>query len=60
MTLVQAETMMEKVSGGMKKKIFAAIEAMKEGIQQFVIYSGAVNSPLTDVLKQGKGTVISK
>jgi acetylglutamate/LysW-gamma-L-alpha-aminoadipate kinase len=59
MTSIEAEAFMDKATGGMKKKIFAALEALKEKVANFVIYSGSVPNPITDVLEHGKGTIIT-
>jgi acetylglutamate/LysW-gamma-L-alpha-aminoadipate kinase len=60
MTMAEAEAFMEKTSGGMKKKIFAALEALHEKVPNFVIYSGAVSHPISDVLEHNKGTIITQ
>ena len=60
MSEAEAELFMQKATGGMKKKIFAAIEALKSGINEFVIYSGEIDKPISSVLEENKGTIISK
>ena len=59
MTRSEAEAMMQRVSGGMKKKIFAALEALEEKVANFVIYSGSVAHPISDVIEHSKGTIIT-
>jgi acetylglutamate/LysW-gamma-L-alpha-aminoadipate kinase len=59
MTVPEAEAFMDKATGGMKKKIFAALEALKDHVPNFVIYSGAVPNPISDVLDHQKGTLIT-
>jgi acetylglutamate/LysW-gamma-L-alpha-aminoadipate kinase len=56
----EAEKFMEQVGGGMKKKMFAALEGLKGEVKEFVVYSGVAKTPLSDVLKENKGTIISK
>jgi [amino group carrier protein]-L-2-aminoadipate/L-glutamate 6-kinase len=60
MTDVEAENFIKNVSGGMKKKLFAAVEAIKSGVKEFIIYSGQVDNPISDILTNKKGTIISK
>lgn len=60
MTISEAEQFMEKASGGMKKKIFAALEALHDKVPNFVIYSGTVPHPISDVLDYNKGTLITQ
>ena len=58
LNLAQAKGTLEKVKGGMKKKLYAAIEALEKGLNQVFIYSGQVETPISDILKQKKGTKI--
>ncbi len=52
------DTMMEKVEGGMKKKIFAVKEAVSLGIKKVVITSGLVAGGVSRALKGEIGTTI--
>ncbi len=62
LTLVEAESLLkgDTVKGGMKKKVYAAVQALKGNVKEFVIYSGQAEHPLTDILRESKGTRIKK
>lgn len=47
------------VKGGMKKKIYAAKEALDLGIQEVIISSGLVENPITDAIGGKIGTSLS-
>ncbi len=49
----------EFVKGGMKKKIYAAREALEFGLQEVIISSGLVKSPITDAIEGKIGTSLS-
>jgi acetylglutamate/LysW-gamma-L-alpha-aminoadipate kinase len=54
------DTVMENVTGGMKKKIIAVKEAVSFGIPQVVITSGLVEQGVTKALKGEMGTAITQ
>lgn len=54
----QLEELLESLQGGMKKKAYAALEALEIGVKKIVIYSGLADTPILDVLEKNKGTVI--
>jgi acetylglutamate/LysW-gamma-L-alpha-aminoadipate kinase len=54
----EAEEILKKVKGGMRKKIFAAIEALDLGIKPVVICSGLEKYPVSSALTLKTGTVI--
>lgn len=58
LTVKEAKQLMESLTGGMKKKLYAALEAFESSIKKVYIYSGQEQKPFTSVLKDGKGTVI--
>ncbi|MHA1275870.1 MAG: [LysW]-aminoadipate kinase [Candidatus Helarchaeota archaeon] len=47
------------VKGGMKKKIFAAKEALELGIQEVIISSGLVDKPISKAVERTIGTSLS-
>ena len=49
----------ELVKGGMKKKIFAAREALDLGIQEVIVSSGLVTNPISDAVGGKIGTSLS-
>jgi acetylglutamate/LysW-gamma-L-alpha-aminoadipate kinase len=55
----EAAKLMEQVTGGMKKKLFAALEALDLGLSKVVVYSGTAEKPLSGVLFEGRGTIIT-
>jgi acetylglutamate/LysW-gamma-L-alpha-aminoadipate kinase len=50
---------MDLVKGGMKKKIFAAREALELGIQEVIISSGMIEKPISDAVGKKVGTSLS-
>lgn len=56
---LQLENLIERLEGGMKKKAFAALEAIKLGVTKIIICSGLTENPIFDALENNKGTVIS-
>ena len=48
-----------KMGPGMEKKVLAASEAVKMGVKKAVISSGLIEHPITSVLSEDIGTVIS-
>jgi len=57
-SLTEAENLLDSIKGGMKKKIFAVLEAFKYGIEKVIISSGLIENPILSSLEQNKGTVI--
>ncbi|MBD3256380.1 MAG: [LysW]-aminoadipate kinase [Candidatus Lokiarchaeota archaeon] len=55
----QLEDVINSLKGGMKKKAYAALEAIKVGLKKVVISSGLVEKPVFDVLENDAGTVIT-
>ncbi|MFH1180118.1 MAG: [LysW]-aminoadipate/[LysW]-glutamate kinase [Candidatus Bathyarchaeota archaeon] len=55
----QAEESMEKIGPGMITKVYAAVEAVKNGVKEAIIASGLIADPLTDALENMECTVIS-
>jgi acetylglutamate/LysW-gamma-L-alpha-aminoadipate kinase len=56
---VEAKQIMEKVGPGMRRKIFAALEAMYEGVPEVIIASGIGEYPILNALKEKTCTVIT-
>jgi acetylglutamate/LysW-gamma-L-alpha-aminoadipate kinase len=56
---VQLEELLDNLEGGMKKKAFASLEALKLGVKKVVIYSGLTETPIFDALENNLGTVIT-
>ncbi len=54
----EAEKILKKVGGGMRKKIFAALEALNLGVKPVVICSGLEKNPISSALTLKTGTVI--
>lgn len=55
----EAEENLKKVKGGMRKKMFAALEALDLGIKPVVICSGLEKDPISSALTLKTGTVIT-
>ncbi|NVM29497.1 MAG: [LysW]-aminoadipate kinase [Candidatus Helarchaeota archaeon] len=49
----------EMVKGGMKKKVFAAREALELGIQEVIVSSGLIQNPISDAVEGKVGTSLS-
>jgi acetylglutamate/LysW-gamma-L-alpha-aminoadipate kinase len=54
----QLENLLESLEGGMKKKAYAALEALKLGVKKVIICSGLIESPIFSALEKNEGTVI--
>jgi acetylglutamate/LysW-gamma-L-alpha-aminoadipate kinase len=52
------ENLLESLEGGMKKKAYAALEALKLGVKKVIICSGLIESPIFSALEKNEGTVI--
>jgi len=57
--LIQLENLLETLEGGMKKKAYAALEALKLGVKKVIVCSGLVEAPIFGALENNEGTVIS-
>lgn len=55
----EVQSKLKQIGGGMITKVFAAQEALKNGVKEVVICSGVRNSPISSALKHEGGTVIS-
>lgn len=55
----ELENLMENLEAGMKKKAYAALEALKFGVKKVIICSGLTQTPIFDALEKNKGTVIT-
>ena len=56
----EIDQVLEKVKGGMKKKIIAMQEALELGVPRIIITSGLVNNGISDALEGKIGTSIIK
>ena len=54
------EGKLKKIGGGMITKVYAAQEALKQGVGEVVICSGVRENPISSALKHEGGTVISR
>ncbi|MEM3594178.1 MAG: hypothetical protein QXS27_05590, partial [Candidatus Jordarchaeaceae archaeon] len=59
LSIAEAKQAMEKVGPGMRRKIFAALEALREGVPEVVIASGIGEHPLINALEEKNCTVIT-
>jgi [amino group carrier protein]-L-2-aminoadipate/L-glutamate 6-kinase len=59
LSLEDAKQLVPTLSGGMRMKVAAAVEALEKGARTVQICDGRVASPLTEALR-GRGTVIGK
>jgi acetylglutamate/LysW-gamma-L-alpha-aminoadipate kinase len=55
-----AEAKLKKIGGGMITKVYAAQEALKNGVKEAVICSGVRKTPISSALKHEGGTVITR
>ena len=54
------EDKLKKIGGGMITKVYAAQEALNQGVGEVVICSGVRENPISSALKHEGGTVISR
>jgi acetylglutamate/LysW-gamma-L-alpha-aminoadipate kinase len=54
------ENKLKKIGGGMITKVYAAQEALKQGVGEVVICSGVRENPISSALNHKGGTVISR
>jgi acetylglutamate/LysW-gamma-L-alpha-aminoadipate kinase len=59
MSVEDVESKLKMIGGGMITKVFAAREALKNGVGEVVICSGVRNTPISSALNHEGGTVIS-
>ena len=60
MSVSEVETALPKIGGGMITKVFAAKEALNQGVDEVVIGSGVRENPISSALKHVGGTVIGR
>jgi acetylglutamate/LysW-gamma-L-alpha-aminoadipate kinase len=60
LNIEQAEQVMKKIGPGMITKVFAAVEAVKNGASEAIIASGFRASPISNALDHKECTVISR
>ncbi|MFX1339914.1 MAG: [LysW]-aminoadipate kinase [Promethearchaeota archaeon] len=53
------ENLLETLEGGMRKKAYAALEALKLGVKKVIICSGLIEEPIFSALENNEGTVIT-
>lgn len=59
MTLEQAKDALPKIGFGMEKKVLACIEAIEMGVNEAIIASGQVDSPVSSAMAHSNCTVIT-
>ena len=59
MKKIQLQNLMEKLVGGMKKKAYAALEALNMDIKKVIVSSGLSENPIFNALEKQNGTVIT-
>lgn len=60
LSIDEAEKLLPKIEGGMRKKIYAAIEALNIGVPTVVICDGTVENSVVRAARLEHGTVITK
>jgi len=60
LNLSEVKGMLPKIGRGMITKVYAAMEALNQGVGEVVISSGLEKSPISSSLKNECGTVISR
>jgi acetylglutamate/LysW-gamma-L-alpha-aminoadipate kinase len=56
----EAEEVLPKIGGGMITKVYAAMEAIEQGVGEVVISSGVRKTPISSSLNHESGTVINR
>jgi len=59
MSLEDARKRLNQIGHGMKKKVYAAIEALNMGAKEVVITSGLIEKPITSAINHEEGTIIA-
>jgi len=54
----QLESLLDNLEGGMKKKAYAVLEALKKNIKKVIVCSGLADTPIVDALEKNAGTVV--
>jgi acetylglutamate/LysW-gamma-L-alpha-aminoadipate kinase len=60
LSMHEAKTALKGIGPGMITKLYAAIEAVEDGVKKVVISSGFIDNPVEAALKHRVGTVIQK
>lgn len=60
LSVSEVEKALPKIGGGMITKVYAAQEALNQGVGEVVICSGVRENPISSSLKHNGGTVISR
>jgi acetylglutamate kinase len=60
LSIVEVEANLQAFSGGMMTKIYAAGEAIRNGVPEVHIASGYMEEPVTQALLERNGTIITK
>lgn len=60
LSVSDVEKELKKIGGGMITKVYAAQEALKNGVDEVIICSGVRKTPISSALKHEGGTVISR
>jgi acetylglutamate/LysW-gamma-L-alpha-aminoadipate kinase len=60
LTVSEVKKILPKIGGGMITKVYAAIEALKQGVGEVTISFGLETHPISSPLKHKCGTVISR
>ena len=60
LSIFEAKEILEKIGPGMITKLYAAIEALSNGVGEVVISSGFIKNAITSALQHRMGTVIRK
>ncbi len=55
----EARELMGKAGFGMRKKIFASLEALSQGVEKVLISSGCISNPISTALNEKNCTVIT-
>ncbi len=59
LTIEDAKRNLERIGHGMRKKVYAAVEALGMGVKEAVVTSGLLKMPISSALKNEGGTVIA-
>ena len=54
-----AKELKKTVGHGMEKKLLASIESLEMGVKEVIISSGDIKNPISSILKENEGTVIT-
>ena len=59
LNLSEAKELKKTVGHGMEKKLLASIESLEMGVKEVIISSGDIRNPISSILKENEGTVIT-